>query len=55
MMNNHHSDEIINQVKKQTYLNKIGNVNDIANTALFLASNLSSHITGQVIRVDGGL
>ncbi len=28
---------------------------DIANTALFLASDLASHITGQVIHVDGGL
>lgn len=28
---------------------------DIANTALFLASDLSSFITGQTIRVDGGI
>lgn len=28
---------------------------DIANTALFLGSDLATHITGQVIRVDGGL
>lgn len=28
---------------------------DIANAALFLASDLASHVTGQVIHVDGGL
>ncbi len=55
MMNDNHSEEIIKQIKELTYLNKIGNVSDVSNTALFLASNLSNHITGQIIRVDGGL
>lgn len=45
---------------KQEYLGKIpvkhfGNVNDIADAALFLASAMASYITGEVIRVDGGL
>jgi len=34
---------------------KLGNPEDVANAALFLASSLSGYITGQVITVDGGL
>ena len=36
-------------------LKKIGNAEDVANLAVFLASNLSDYITGDCIRVDGGL
>ena len=36
-------------------LGRFGTTDDIANTALFLASNLGSYITGQVISVCGGL
>ena len=36
-------------------LKKIAQPNDIANVALFLASNLSSHMTGQILTVDGGI
>jgi NAD(P)-dependent dehydrogenase (short-subunit alcohol dehydrogenase family) len=33
----------------------LGDPADIANTAIFLASDASRYITGQIIRVDGGL
>tara|TARA_B100001057_G_C22523049_1_gene822669 strand:- start:364 stop:810 length:447 start_codon:yes stop_codon:yes gene_type:complete len=36
-------------------LKRTGQVDDIANTSLFLASDMSSYITGQVINVCGGM
>jgi len=39
----------------QVPLKRLGQAEDIANLALFLASNQSDYITGQVIHVDGGM
>ena len=36
-------------------LRRGGTVDDIANVATFLASDLSSYVSGQVIQVDGGM
>jgi len=36
-------------------MGRIGTPQDVANCALFLASDLSSYVTGQVIGVDGGM
>ena len=44
-------EEIINRIP----LGYIGNSNNIATTALFLASNEAEYITGQTISVDGGM
>jgi 3-oxoacyl-[acyl-carrier protein] reductase len=40
---------------KQVKMNRIGQPLDVANMALFLASDLSAYVTGQVIGVDGGM
>ena len=36
-------------------MGRVGASQDVANTILFLASDLSSYVTGQIIGVDGGL
>lgn len=41
--------------KEATFLKKVGTPVDIANTVLYLLSDYSSYITGQVVRVDGGM
>lgn len=49
------SDEVRKQWAAAIPLRRGGQVEDVANCALFLASDLSSYITGQVIQVDGGM
>ena len=36
-------------------MNKLGNSDDVADCVIFLASNLSSYITGETIHVNGGM
>ncbi|MGH3397703.1 MAG: SDR family oxidoreductase, partial [Streptosporangiaceae bacterium] len=38
----------------QTFTGRAGNPSDIAGTVLFLASPAASHITAQVLHVNGG-
>lgn len=49
------SEEVRNEWAKQIPLRRGGTPEDVANTAIFLASDLSSYISGQVIRVCGGM
>jgi 3-oxoacyl-[acyl-carrier protein] reductase len=48
---------IVNEsfIKKMVALKRIGTAEEVAHTALFLASDWSKYITGQVIPVCGGL
>ena len=46
---------IIEATRNQTDLRRLGNPSNIADAAVFLVSDLASYITGQTIRVDGGL
>lgn len=49
------SDEVKENAKKQIPLGRFAEPEDIANAAVFLASDKASYITGQVLLVDGGM
>ena len=49
------SNDQVNDWADSIPLKRTGQVEDIANTSLFLASDMSSYITGQVINVCGGM
>jgi 3-oxoacyl-[acyl-carrier protein] reductase len=49
------SDSLVDGWTENIPLKRAGESLDVANLCLFLASDLSSYITGQVIHVDGGL
>lgn len=48
-------EEIFTQRVESVAMKRIGNPSEIAGVACFLASELSSYVTGQVIGVDGGM
>ncbi len=48
-------EKVIEDWIKDIPLKRIGTPEDVANACLFLASDLSSYITGQVLTVDGGM
>ncbi len=47
-------DKIITQAKAETVFGRLAEPEDVAKLILFLCSNLAQHITGEVIKVDGG-
>jgi 3-oxoacyl-[acyl-carrier protein] reductase len=46
--------EVLDRAREQAALLRLGDPQDVANVAVFLASELARHITGAVIPVDGG-
>lgn len=48
-------EEILERLMKKSDLKHMGMPHEVAEVILFLASDLSSFITGQIIRVDGGI
>ena len=55
MMNNNTSKEKIKSTIENLSLKRFADPKEIANTIVFLSSDLSNYITGQTIRVDGGM
>jgi 3-oxoacyl-[acyl-carrier protein] reductase len=49
------TESVIEETVGSTSLKRIGLPQDIAGAVLFLASDLASYVTGQVLRVDGGM
>jgi len=48
-------EDILEKTLQRISMRRVGRPEEIAKTALFLASDMSSYITGQVLRVDGGM
>ncbi len=48
-------DKVLEEWKKQIPLKRTGTPEDVAKACIFLASDLSDYITGQVLTVDGGM
>ncbi len=55
MLNDNSPKDLVKDFVERTSLKRVGSATEIANVALFLSSNLSSYVTGQTIRADGGI
>lgn len=54
-MNASLDEDVLNELREEIPLDKIGRCQDVAKACLFLASDGASYITGQVISVNGGM
>ena len=46
--------DIRQRAMDESPLGRLGQPDDVARAVMFLASDLGTHVTGQVLRVDGG-
>ena len=53
-LDNSLNNEFIKEEEKNILLNRFATCEDIANLVLFLASDKSSYINSELIRIDGG-
>ena len=49
-----YTDKMLDQLAKESSLRRMAKTEEIANVALFLASEKASYINGEIIKVDGG-
>jgi 3-oxoacyl-[acyl-carrier protein] reductase len=47
--------EALMRLMKRSNLNRVGMPKEVANVLMYLASEMSSFVTGQVLRIDGGI
>ena len=55
MMASSTPDDALKETLNRICMKRVGRPEEIANSVLFLASDLSSYMTSQVLRVDGGM
>lgn len=48
-------DKVLDGIKAETPLGRAGEADEVADAVVFLASDMSGYITGETIRVDGGM